>query len=241
MVAASAPEEEHELGLLILVLLARQRGWRVTYLGQRTPLAEMTRHAQEHKADAIVISVTTVLGLASLIPWFMKTSRPNIPVGVGGRLLNTVPHLRDHLPGFFLGEDIVISFRTLTANQLARKPWAPSKKSLKAAMMLREFRLKIASETVTQLAESARSWGCGTEALSRPTLYLIDTLACAIAFDAPELMDTQNEWLGQAMLPRRIQPQMISKHLQVFKRTVEKNLGKDKVPVIDELLDRLQN
>jgi methanogenic corrinoid protein MtbC1 len=241
IVAASAPEEEHELGLLMLVLLARHQGWRVTYLGQRTPLIEMARHAQEQKADAIVVSVTTVLGLASLIPWFMKTSRPNVPIAFGGRILNAIPHLHDHLPGIFLGEDIVTSLKTLTTNHLARKPWAPSKKSLKAALMLREFRFKIASETCAQLADYARGWGFGPETLSHPTLYLIDTLACAIAYDAPALMDAQNEWLGEAMPPRRVKPQMLSKHLQVFRRTVQKNLDGSMAQSINELLDRLKN
>lgn len=239
-IAASAPEEEHELGLLNFVLLARHQGWRVTYLGQRTPLEEMARHAHDHKAGVIVVSITTVLGLASIIPWFAKTSRPNPPVVFGGHVLNTIPLLRDHLPGVFLDQDIVTSLKRLTITHWPRKLWAPHKKSLKAAMRLREFRFKIASETVNQLGDDPPVWGPSSETLAHPTLLLIDALACAIAFEVPELMDAQREWLRQALLPRSIQPQMLNKHLQVFKRTVKKNLGEDIVQDMDDLIERLQ-
>lgn len=240
-IAANAPEEEHELGLLNLVLLARHQGWRVTYLGQRTPLAEMAQHAHEHQADVIVVSLTTVLGLASIIPWLAKASRPNLPVAFGGLLLNTVPHLREHLPGIFLGDEIMTSLKILTSNHLPRKTWTPHIKSLKAAMMLREFRFKIASETVNQLGNYPRVWGLSPETMAHPTLFLSDALACAIAYEVPELMDAQNEWLRQAMPPRGIQPQMLNKYLQVFERIVKKNLGKDIVADADDLLERLQN
>jgi len=34
---ACAPEEQHELGLLVFGLALRQFGWRITYLGADTP------------------------------------------------------------------------------------------------------------------------------------------------------------------------------------------------------------
>lgn len=36
-IAACAPDEQHEIGLFLLTLLLRQKGWNVIYLGQRVP------------------------------------------------------------------------------------------------------------------------------------------------------------------------------------------------------------
>jgi methanogenic corrinoid protein MtbC1 len=38
MIAACLPEEEHDLGLVMLGVLMARRGWQVTFLGANTPL-----------------------------------------------------------------------------------------------------------------------------------------------------------------------------------------------------------
>lgn len=240
LVAANAPEEEHELGLLILAMLGRREGWQVTYLGQRTPLTEMVRQAHEQKASAVVVSVSTVLGLASLIPWLANANRPNLPLAFGGQLLDSVPILREHMPGLAPVDDAFAALRRLPGTHPTPKVWTPSAKSLKAAMLLCEYRVQIASETADQLSRPKRKGALHFENLTQPTLFLTDTLACAIAFDAPVLIDTQREWLSEAMPVRGVQTQMLDLHLEAFKRTIEKSLGKAMAKSVDELVDRLK-
>ncbi|WP_052665266.1 MerR family transcriptional regulator [Nitriliruptor alkaliphilus] len=53
---AAAPEgEEHDLGLLASAVVAADAGWRVHYLGARTPTAAIERAAAELDPDVIVI------------------------------------------------------------------------------------------------------------------------------------------------------------------------------------------
>ena len=115
VVAACAPAEEHQLGLTIFALFARRQGWRVSYLGEATPLVDLVDAARNSKASVIAISATTVLGLSNLIPWLDATNRPPTALVFGGRMLNTLPSLRDHLPGTWLGEDRLTAVRQLAA------------------------------------------------------------------------------------------------------------------------------
>jgi methanogenic corrinoid protein MtbC1 len=55
-VLACAPGEQHDLGLIVCGLALRDRGWRITYLGQDTPLDTLAETARSLKPQAIVIS-----------------------------------------------------------------------------------------------------------------------------------------------------------------------------------------
>ena len=53
---ACAPGEQHDLGLIALGVALRARGWRITYLGQDTPLETLAESARSLGPLAIVIS-----------------------------------------------------------------------------------------------------------------------------------------------------------------------------------------
>jgi len=53
---AAPPAEQHDLGLIVLGLALRDRGWRVTFLGADTPIETIADTAQRVSPDAIVLS-----------------------------------------------------------------------------------------------------------------------------------------------------------------------------------------
>ncbi len=53
---ACAPGEQHDLGLIAFGVVLRARGWRITYLGQDTPLETLAESARSLGPVAIVIS-----------------------------------------------------------------------------------------------------------------------------------------------------------------------------------------
>jgi methanogenic corrinoid protein MtbC1 len=59
VVLACAPGERHELGLMMLAIALRRDGWKVTYLGADTPLADAAELARRQSAQVLGISVTT--------------------------------------------------------------------------------------------------------------------------------------------------------------------------------------
>jgi methanogenic corrinoid protein MtbC1 len=62
---ACAEDERHDVGLLALSLLLRQRGARVVYLGADVPLSDLARAVAELRPDAVCLSVTLPVNLTS--------------------------------------------------------------------------------------------------------------------------------------------------------------------------------
>jgi DNA-binding transcriptional MerR regulator len=56
---ACAPGELHDLGLIAFGLALRARGWRITYLGQDTPLETLAETARALEPETIVISAAS--------------------------------------------------------------------------------------------------------------------------------------------------------------------------------------
>jgi len=107
IVLACAPEDWHELGLLLIHLLLRRRGLNSLYLGQNLPLLQFVREMARLQPAMVVIAATTeatVPGLITLADAVQSMDAPKPLFGYGGRIFNERPELRAHIPGIFLGE-----------------------------------------------------------------------------------------------------------------------------------------
>jgi methanogenic corrinoid protein MtbC1 len=65
---ACAPLEQHDLALIAFGLALRNRGWRITYLGQDTPLATLEEEARELRPDRVVVAGSTPERLEDVLP-----------------------------------------------------------------------------------------------------------------------------------------------------------------------------
>lgn len=201
LVAACAPEELHDLGLLTFTLLAKRAGWNVTYLGQRTPLVELERAAEG--ARFTLISVTTATGLASLAPlWKMEPL--SVPLLFGGDIFNHVPVLQEHMPGAFMGSNSVAAIQTLSTFSPVKSNWKPARRMLNAATELETMRLRMAGYAVQQFMNHVGRMPAEARvelqhSLSYAALFLTDVVVAALAFDAPELMELHAVWANQFM------------------------------------------
>lgn len=242
LIAACAPAEEHELGLLVVTLLANRQGWQTTYLGQATPLEDLISLAHKRQPTAILVSVTTVIGLASLIPLLENETRPPTPLVFGGRLPNLLTSLREHLPGAYLGEDAGSILPSLGMTPPASARWSPSKPAWRAVLALRAQHLQIASLVVADLMPPRRPdapVSARADQLSFATLYLLDALACALAFDVPELMEAHKEWLGAVMPARGVSAEALETHRKAVMRALQRALV-DEADPFQSLLERLE-
>ncbi len=238
LLAACAPGEEHELGLVIFALLVRRQGWHVHYLGQATPLDDLADMARRSPARALAVSVSTVVGLAGLVPWLSAANRPPRALIFGGRLPDEIAALREHLPGDYIGVDALAAARALATVAPRSQYWAPSKRAWNAARQLQIERLRIAGETIAQSGPRIpEHWRAE---LGRATLFLVDALLSALAFDAPEIMDAQRLWLEQAMPPRHVAPPLIARHLAVFRRVLGDVLSTESAGPFQPLLERME-
>lgn len=239
LVAACAPEEQHDLGLLMVTLLVKRQGWQVTYLGQRTPLVEL-RTASAH-AQYIVLSVSTVTGLASLLPlWTEKFS--DAPLLFGGEIFNTVPSLREHMPGAYLGDDAMAAVQNLATRAPRAVEWKPDAAQLGAGLELQAMRLELVSETVTRFMGRPQTQADALyetrSNMSHSALYLTDILSCALAFDAPAMMETHSAWLSSLLGSRQVPASALHQFLDAYRASVKRLLVRENANLAQTLLKR---
>ncbi|HET9267975.1 MAG TPA: MerR family transcriptional regulator [Vicinamibacterales bacterium] len=86
ILAACAPGEQHEIGLLLFALEANGAGLRTVLLGADTPLEDIAIACNRARCEAVVISSSVDPSyelLAGALPSLVRTTR--VPVFVGGR------------------------------------------------------------------------------------------------------------------------------------------------------------
>lgn len=107
VVMGCAPEDWHELGLLLLYLLLRRRGLHTIYLGQNVPPEQFLEEMERLRPALVIISAATphtVPGLIALAEAVQTMVPPRPVFAYGGQVFNAQPELRHVVPGVFLGE-----------------------------------------------------------------------------------------------------------------------------------------
>lgn len=105
VIVACAPGEYHEIGALMISVLLRKRGVQVHYIGANTPLEDLMHYAHTHKGDAILLSVGLASDTQVLREHAEDLRELDIPVIMGGALLNAEPALAEEFGGTYLGTD----------------------------------------------------------------------------------------------------------------------------------------
>ena len=128
IVLGCAPNDWHELGLLLFNLILRRRGLNVLYLGQNVPVVQFAEEMRRLRPALIVISAATmetVSGLIELARSIQALEPPQPVFGFGGSIFNRHPELRDAVPGIFLGEHVHDAVELITALLAERLPLHP--------------------------------------------------------------------------------------------------------------------
>jgi DNA-binding transcriptional MerR regulator len=99
------PDEQHELGAMVLTLLLRARGHRVVYLGARVPGPAMERAAASLEPVGVVVSLTMPESLERTVAWARgnrRWSRHAPASWWAGPAVAAAPELAAQLPGDLL-------------------------------------------------------------------------------------------------------------------------------------------
>ena len=81
LVVATPPRQVHEMGALLVAVSAAAEGWKVTYLGQDLPVADLVTVAKKTAARAVAVSVVYPSGDPGLVAALLET-RGGLPAGV---------------------------------------------------------------------------------------------------------------------------------------------------------------
>lgn len=109
LVCACAPEEQHELGLLMFALLMEQRGWEVVYLGQSLD-AEGVEVFLKRLAPALVCITNSMVehmaGMLELCQMIASLSKRRLQLSYSGPVFEYYPEFQSRIPGVYLGIDL---------------------------------------------------------------------------------------------------------------------------------------
>jgi DNA-binding transcriptional MerR regulator/methylmalonyl-CoA mutase cobalamin-binding subunit len=109
---ACPPDEEHDIPLMMLGIALGNRGWRVTYLGPRTPTADLVATVVDLAAAVVVVASPDPRRLAEMSDALRGVSRDVLVViaGAGASL-----SLADACGGVFLASDPVSAVNEIIA------------------------------------------------------------------------------------------------------------------------------
>ncbi len=112
IVLACAPNEWHEIGLLMLGVLLRRRRWPVAYLGQAVPLPDLAKFVRDIRPPIVVLVAMTdetrhrpCWRLPQWLPESHQSGRPVI--AFGGRPFALNAELREQMAGVYLGATLL--------------------------------------------------------------------------------------------------------------------------------------
>jgi methanogenic corrinoid protein MtbC1 len=106
VVVATPAKEDHELGALMVAMLAAMHGWNVLYLGPNLPAGEIAYAVTRIKAELLMLSITNlkpedsereIEAIESALP-------SNVRIVIGGRAARAFPRSRAEV-----GQDIAIA------------------------------------------------------------------------------------------------------------------------------------
>jgi MerR family transcriptional regulator, light-induced transcriptional regulator len=106
---ACAPEEQHEIGVLMMSVLLRHDGYRVEYLGPDLPLDDIVDYARQEHPALICMSATMEENALRLHNMQEKINKikPKPIFGYGGQAFIRKPALREQIAGVYMGDSIV--------------------------------------------------------------------------------------------------------------------------------------
>ena len=110
VVLTCAPDEWHEITLLIFGVLLRRQRWPVAYLGQAMPLNDLGDFIQETNPDAVVMVAMTDDGARRMAEWpnaLPEIARSGTPIMCyAGAIFANKPQMQAAVQGLYLGDTI---------------------------------------------------------------------------------------------------------------------------------------
>jgi MerR family transcriptional regulator, light-induced transcriptional regulator len=116
---ACPPREQHDLGLIAFGLALRNRGWRITYLGQDTPVSTLVEEVRHLEPDRVVVAASAAERLGDVVEDLAALAQV-APLAIGGA--GATAELAEQAGATLLGGDPVSAAELLTRDHRAGAP-----------------------------------------------------------------------------------------------------------------------
>ena len=108
IITASAPTDQHEIGILFIALFLQRAGYEVIHLGANLAADGLSETLAHLRPALLLISATHLEAaqhIQDIAQEIERMSEPRPLLGYGGQVFNHSPELRAQTPGVFVGQD----------------------------------------------------------------------------------------------------------------------------------------
>ncbi|MFN3705943.1 MAG: MerR family transcriptional regulator [Thermoflexales bacterium] len=226
IVAACAPGELHEMGLLTLALFLRRWGFHVIYLGQSLALARLNEALDKIHPDVALLSASTLPTAASLLETVRhirtQPGQEQLTVAFGGRIFNTLPILVAHVPAHRLDDDARKATRQIAqwmvdprTQPLLPAVTLPSLDAQETLNLLRQYRAELTAmvlRTAAATVDESIDYSC----IASVVADLLDLIESALIFEEPSVLEHALELRSETYPPCVSPPRWLAHHAQLI-------------------------
>lgn len=210
IISACAPGEYHELGILMISLFLRRRGYNVIYLGQSISALRLQETLTKTQPNMLLLSASGLIAAAHLLDTAETLRTPLSSLGVtlafGGRIFNQLAQLRAHVPGLYIGDDAQQATLRITELMLglSAMPSSLDEPQNRATLTLLDAFRRHHSELVAMAMrlipfESEDVWE--HKRIVQANENLLQLIDAALRFGEPSVLSNQSYWLWEALPP----------------------------------------
>lgn len=231
-VLVGCPSEEwHTFTPLLLSLLLRRRGLNVLYLGANVPISQFSETIQTSRANLVVLIAQLLTSAATLQQTTLALSKQNIPVAFGGRIFSVRPELADHIPGYFLGRDLITALDEIEVILNSRARQRQVKTALPDhAEALQAFLLK-RPQIEMDVKDSLEKFPILPEDVQTGVHFLGQNIAAALQLGDMSHVSAEVNWLkGLLQAHGSVEEQLIG-FMQTYAQAVDQNMNGSGDPV----------
>jgi methanogenic corrinoid protein MtbC1 len=236
------PHEDHTFAPLTLTIMLRYRGWDLVYLGANVPLGRFVSTVESVKPNLIILTAQQLYTAAKLFEVAKNVAaEKNVMLAFGGRIFNTVPRLRQRIPGYFLGESMEEA--TQTVDRLLSFGMVPPTIKrvpdfyLKALEIFRDKQSFIEGHAWSLL----RADGMSYEHYTNANLHLSRDIYAALTFGDIEFLSAEIAWAEKLLLNYSMPVEVMRQYLLAYHTAAQEHLHGPAELVVDWLSEVAKN
>ena len=231
ILAACAPEELHVIGLLLLTLFLRRRGWEVIYLGANVPTEQLETAVRLVQPRLVILAAQQLPTAATLWEAAQKCQSERVPLAYGGWVFNRIPELRRRIPGHFLGETLDRALATIESFMAVPLPTPQAEPIPAEYLQAREHYRESQSLLEVDLIPMLSASGIARSVLQRIGQELSVRIRAALTLGGMDWLDPEIAWLEGMLSHHRLSPSSLYTYLEAYGRAVQKHLDQRGEPI----------
>ena len=241
ILAACPAGEQHEFGLLLLVLLLRRRGWDVVYLGTDVPILRLETALRAANPFLVVSVAQTLPSVASLRKMGEFLASRDLRLAYAGGIINTQPYIQDYIPGFYLGIAFPEAVHTVESlwNLKPTNPTAlPVPQNYQQAL---KHYIELHPQIEMFLREGMQAEEISPAHLEIAVTTLRRHVEAALELGEISFVENSFEWLKGLLVNHGLSIGLLTRFLDVYRQALETHLSDLDLVEFSSLIDSFKD